>query len=401
MTLIHFEMKIFAVLLIAVPLFLPAQDTSRTFIFGHSLIDHRPPAIATPSNETTVPHWVFLLAQEAGHPYAAGGQYGFLPQHANVPPISQWGYDIVPGVWESDTEPFSEADIDQILITAGNFMQWQAPSLPYPGEPVTLTPIFATLSVVDWVNQQEDSLEIYLYENWPDMAPYLTGGNFPPTASGLNDYYAYTAGDFHDWWITYHDSVLAARPDVKVRMIPVGPIFAQLFQSAPFDQIPATELYEDDAPHGRASLYFVASLTTYMAMFQEKAPATFSVPSIVHPVIQNNYATLVDTIWNALLAFNDLAGDSRVFFSSPSTSVRAAITSTLCEVFPNPTTDMIRIESSSPVEQVNVYNQAGQLVLQRQHVQEVSLQTLPTGSYEIVIQDIIGQTFSHKVIKNE
>lgn len=394
-------MKYFSLLFLIIPCLLSAQDTSKTFIFGHSLIDHRPPAIATPSNETTVPHWIFLLAQEAGYPYAAGGQYGFLPQHANVPPISQWGYDIVPGVWESDTEPFSEADIDQILITAGNFMQWQDPSLPYPGEPVTLTPISATLSVVDWVNQQEDSLQIYIYENWPDMAPYLTGGNFPPTGADLDDYYSYTAGDFHDWWIAYHDSVLAARPDVKVRMIPVGPIFAQLFQSTPYDQIPATELYEDDAPHGRASLYFVASLVTYMAMFQEKAPATFSVPSIVHPVIQNNYTTLVDTIWDALLAFNAPSGESRVFFSSPATSTDPTIADRLCEVFPNPTANIIHIESLSPVRQVSIYNQAGQLVLQRQHVQQVSLKTFPTGSYEIVIEDITGQIFSHKIIKNE
>lgn len=394
-------MKRLSLLFLLIPCLLSAQDTSKTFIFGHSLIDHRPPAIATPSNETTVPHWVFLLAQEAGYPYAAGGQYGFLPQHANVPPISQWGYDIVPGVWESDTEPFSDADIDQILITAGNFMQWQAPSLPYPGEPISVTPISSTQTVIDWVNQQEDSLQIYIYENWPDMAPYLSGGNFPPTATDLSDYYAYTLGDFHDWWITYQDSILATRPDAEVRMIPVGPIFAQLFQATPFDQIPATELYEDDAPHGRASLYFVASLITYMAMFQEEAPSTFVVPSIVHPALQNNYSTLVDSIWNGLLAFNTPSGESRVFFNSPATTIDQRIATKTCEVFPNPTSDRIRITSEFPVDRISVFGQNGQLVLRRNGAHELSLEELPTGNYEVTIYDIQGNSCSHKIIKHE
>ena len=53
----------------------------KSFMFGHSLMDHRPPLVPTPSNETTIAHWIYLLSQEAGNTYAATGQYGFLPQH--------------------------------------------------------------------------------------------------------------------------------------------------------------------------------------------------------------------------------------------------------------------------------------------------------------------------------
>ena len=98
---------------------LAQQDTIRSFIFGHSLLDHRPPAIPTPSDETTVPHWLYLLSKYAGKYYGSSGQYGFLPQHANLPPISQWGYDSVPPVWESDLEPFSAADFTTANGVAG------------------------------------------------------------------------------------------------------------------------------------------------------------------------------------------------------------------------------------------------------------------------------------------
>ena len=291
-----------------------SQTTINQFIFGHSLIDHRPPLIPTPSNETTVPHWIYLLAQEAGNTYTAGGKYGFLPQHATPPYFSQWGYDLVPGVWDSDNEPFSATSINSILITAGNFMQWQGPDQEYPGDP-GITPINATTSVIDWTLGQKDSLRFYIYENWPDMAGYLSNG-FPPTAAELVSYDNYTLGDFHDWWITYHDSVMLARPSQEVKMIPVGPLIAEILQDNAFDTISVTELYEDDAPHGRATIYFLASLITYMAIYETPAPASYTVPNIVHPDIRNSYTGIINTIWTYLQNFNAPNGDSRVFFNS-------------------------------------------------------------------------------------
>ncbi|MEO0731460.1 MAG: hypothetical protein AAFZ52_01395 [Bacteroidota bacterium] len=289
------------------------QQDKRLFIFGHSLIDHRPPAIPTPSDETTVPHWLHLLATEAGHTTAVGGQYGFLPQHANVPPISQWGYDLVPGVWESDTEAFGEADVNTILLTAGNFMQWQGPDQEYPGDP-GITPINATTTVFDWVNQQETGVTYFIYENWPDMAPYLSAG-MPPTAAEFAAYNAYTTGDFHDWWLAYQDSMLLRLPELPPRMIPVGPTLVKLLTDPVLglDDIPLLELYEDDAPHGRPSLYFLAALITYAAVYEEPAPASYAVPAIVHPDIRTAYAAINDTIWAELQAFNDPTGNSRVF----------------------------------------------------------------------------------------
>lgn len=285
----------------------------KSFMFGHSLIDHRPPVIPTPSNETTIPHWIYLLAQEAGHSYQAAGQYGFLPQHANLPPFSQWGYDIVPPAWDSDNEPFSAVGFNNVLITAGNFVQWQPSNEPYPGEGST-SPLSATLDIGDWVNQEAPNATIYIYENWPDMAPYLSNG-FPPTTQEFANYNAYTIGDFHNWWIDYHDFVLAARPNLNVRMIPVGPILEELLTTT-LSQTPITELYEDDAPHGRATIYFLAGLVTYMAIYEEVAPATYNVPNIVHEDVRNNYSSIVNTMWSELQNFNDENGDSRVFTST-------------------------------------------------------------------------------------
>lgn len=357
-------------------------DTMKMFIFGHSLIDHRPPLVPTPSDETTVPHWLYLLADEGNQDYAAGGQYGFLPQHANVPPISQWGYDMVPGVWESDTELFSEADITTIMITAGNFIQWQAPDEDYYTDP-GISPVSATETIVDWVGQQEDSLRIYIYENWPDMAGFLNNG-FPPSQTEFDSYNAETTGAFHDWWISYHDALLLSRPDEKIRMIPVGPIISKLHTDLIPQTIPLDELYEDDAPHGRASTYFLASLITYMAVYEQKAPASYNVPSIVHSVIQNNYSTIVDFIWAELLDFNDSNGESRVFYSDITSFPDLELTAFDLTLFPNPTQGLFQINGTLSEYIIDILDSNG-TVFQSLDVNQISLtidiNDLPAGTY--------------------
>ncbi|MFS4491750.1 hypothetical protein [Maribacter sp. 2308TA10-17] len=291
----------------------PLTTNLRTFIFGHSLIVHDPPLIATPSNETTVPHWMAELSTAAGFDYAISGQYGFLPQHANLPPIAQWGFDRAEGAWDSDVQSFADANFNSILLTAGNFIQYQSASMPYDGDnPNNATPISATLEILDWVEQQEPGTSIYIYENWPDMAGFLNNG-VPASTTEFAAYNDYTLGDFHNWWLNYHDTIRTQRPDLNVKMIPIGPIISKLLTETNLSGIPFSELYEDDAPHGRPTLYFLASLITYMGMYGVETPSDYQVPDTVHVLVQDNYGTIVDSIWDELENFNDVEGNSYVF----------------------------------------------------------------------------------------
>lgn len=283
----------------------PLLSDMRTFIFGHSLIVH-----ATNSDETTVPHWMHQFAKEAGYKYAVDGQYGFLRNHANLPPTPQWGFQQVQGVWDSDQISFAEANFNTILLTAGNFIQYQSASIPYDGDnPNNETPIGATRQIIEWVEKQEPGIRVYIYENWPDMGGFIA--DFPATPTEFKAYNTYTRGGFHQWWIDYHDLVLASHPNVK--MIPVGPILSHLFETTDLKQIPISDLYSDSAPHGKSTLYFLASLITYAAMYGIKPPVTYSVPESVHPLVKANFQTTIDTIWTELNNFKDDSGESRVF----------------------------------------------------------------------------------------
>lgn len=363
------------------------NDTLRTYIFGHSLINHEAQVNPTPSNETSVPHWFHLLAAEAGYGYATSGQYGFLPGHAsNLPPFAQWGFDIVPPAWDSDSEPFSDADFDNIMITPANFIQYQPPGYPYYND--TLSPLDYTSTIFDWTAQQEDSLVFYIYENWPDMAGFL-GNGFPPSANEWSQYNTYLNAGFHDWFLEYHDSLILAHPNSCVRMIPTGPVISKLLAQSPFDQIAIDTLYEDDAPHGRPTIYFLAALVTYMAMYEEPAPMTFQVPSIIDNIIANNYATVVNFIWNELLNFNDSQGDSRVFCATPTVTVDEGELAPEFSVYPNPTDGLFRINGMTEDMKVEVYDLAGQL----QRIKSsggnglLDISTLPKGLYLVRLTD--------------
>lgn len=292
-----------------------SQDDIRMYIFGHSLINHEyevtPPV---PSDETSVPHWVGDMAAFSDHTFAVDGQYGFLPTHLNLPPIAQWGFDLAPGVWDSDNQPFSEADFNTILITPANFVQYLGPDeFPYNDLP-EVSPVDATTSIFDWTLQQESNLKLIIYEHWPDMGTIAP--SWPATQEQFDTYNNQVVGTHHDWFIAYHDLVRANFADGYVSMIPVGPIIAELFINDVIPEMPIGEIYQDNAPHGRATTYFLAGLITYMAIYEEFPSESYVVPEIIHENVRNNISAIKNYTWNYLQNFNDSDGNSRVFASS-------------------------------------------------------------------------------------
>lgn len=373
-----------------------AQKNERTFIFGNSLINHEFQTIPTPSQETSVPYWFQELSETAGYDYAVGGQYGFLPQHANLPPISQWGFDNVAGAWESDYEPFSDANFTSIMITPGNFIQFQSPSENYPYENVS--PLSTILEIFEWCEEQQPGLKFYIYENWPDMAGFL-GNDFPPSTTEWQAYNTYLNGEFHDWFVEYSELVRGSVPDYCVRFIPVGTAISHLLQMSPYNQIPVTELYEDDAPHGRATTYFLAAIVSYMVMYEEKVTISTSqeLDDIIHPIIRNNYSEVVDILWNFLN--NDL---DLVFPSRPGcelmTLSEEVISSHRQSTYPNPIEDVLYIEPDESILYYDIYTTDGRGIIRRIQSRTVNVSQLSSGQYFLIGFDSYGAGVYQEVI---
>ncbi|MEM9452855.1 MAG: T9SS C-terminal target domain-containing protein [Myxococcota bacterium] len=286
----------------------PITEDARNYIFGHSLILHAP--------EANVPRWLHALSQQAGYGYGMSGQYGFADTHAaDLPPDPQWGIEGVTSLWDDDDgQAFEDVDFNVVLFTEANFRQYYPPTEPDPDGILPESSVQSTTTVFDWVEAAEPGVRYVLYENWPDMSAFTSadfGATFP-TEDELSAYYAYTSGEFHQWWLDYHDAMMEVRPGLDVRMIPVGPIVVELLGSILSD-VPPEVLYEDDAPHGRPTLYFLAGLVTYMGMYGVEAPSDFVVPESIDARVAERYGEIVADIWAQLQQFDDGDGRSRVF----------------------------------------------------------------------------------------
>jgi len=286
----------------------PILTDARNYIFGHSLLLH--------SDTANVPRWLDLFADSAGHGYQMAGQYGFMDTHAaNLPPMAQWGVPGVDSLWAEDYgELFGDVDVNVVLLTEANFRQYYPPTETDPDGFLPSSTVDSTVAVVDWVAAEETGVRYLIYENWPDMAGF-TSADFAtsyPTEQELADYHAYTAGDFHQWWLDYHDAMQLARPDETIRLVPVGSVLAHLLTTLLAD-VPVEELYEDDAPHGQPTLYFLAGIVTYTAMYGVAPPADVVIPADVSSVVADRYADIVAEVEAELQGFEDADGNNRTF----------------------------------------------------------------------------------------
>ena len=278
----------------------------KVFIFGNSLIVHE--VTPEPTEEKKVPHWISLIAEESGLNFSVDGRYGFLRDYSDFSELSpQWGFDQASGIWTDESVPFANLDYNRIILTPTNFIQYQGATEPYYDDPNT-SPLSTSLDTIDQINLAHPGVPILIYAGWADMAGF---GSFPDNID-LTEYYSYELGDYTNWFIDYHDRLIRLRPNITIKLIPVGNILAKLFSNQLKD-LELLERYEDDAPHGQGSLYFLASLIAYSALFKQQAPSSYEAPSTVHESIRNQYSEITSFIWSELNSFNHSDGTSRVF----------------------------------------------------------------------------------------
>lgn len=321
------------------------------YTFAHSLIDHRPPLIATPSDETTILHWIYDISQTSGRTFATTGQFGQLTDHVdNLPPNSNLGYDIVPGSWDETQTTFTNSNLNTVLLTVANFIQWDLPTNPDPADPMRRTIVEKTETLFDWANNELPNLRYYIYGNWPEMD---NANAFPPTIptqTEIDEFHNITIGNkgaFNNWWIQYQDAFLASRPALNAKLIPVGKIISQIYTQVIPNQIAFNELYEDSAPHGRANTYFLAGMITYMALYEENIPATYMPSTIINVEIRNNIEAIRNFAWQELNNFNFPNGDSRVFYNAPVLNIEKVELTNSLEIVPNPAGDFFSIKTKT------------------------------------------------------
>jgi hypothetical protein len=271
------------------------RDDLRVFFFGNSLIHH-----LTDNDDTTVPHWLALMARHEGRDLALDGRWGFPRNMADdLPPHPNWSFAEVPTAWNPD-RPFSSAAFDTIVMNPENYIQYDPADRPYPDAgPERATPLGATLTILDWTMQNADAPRFLIYEGWADLHPFTR--NFPPNARQLARYHRHAQRDYAAWYDDYVAKLSAERPDAEIALIPVGRVMSQLLTREPLSAIPPDVLYSDLSPHGTATTYLLAAMITYAALYGSRPPEGFDDFEGIDPAFAAAYETTADAIAAALL----------------------------------------------------------------------------------------------------
>ncbi|MGR3501862.1 calcium-binding protein [Pseudaestuariivita sp.] len=264
------------------------RDRVATYFFGNSLVTH-----ITASDETVVAHWLAQYALQSGKRFAADGQFGFLRDYAReLPPTATWRFGKVRRNWRGGAQSFADADFDSVIITPENFMQRQPPDAPFDGTS-DASPFSTARDVIAWLVEADPDLRIFIYGGWPEMAQSIP--SFPPQFKDMPGYHAEALGRSLAWQMDLTTQLQEALPEANIALIPVGARLSQLLSQAPYNTIPPTELYTDQGPHGTPSIYALAAIVTYAALYGAP-PEIESLPTTVHPLFRDNLPEVIATL---------------------------------------------------------------------------------------------------------
>ncbi|SHH54834.1 calcium-binding protein [Cognatishimia maritima] len=262
-------------------------EATKVYVFGNSLIHHE-----SASEGTSVPHWLGYLSQRQNTPLELDGEWGFLRNFAeDRPPAPNWAFETLSSAWSRQYRTFQDVGYDAVIINPANFIQYQGPDRPYDGEnPDRATPLLAAVKTLSKPGMPQ---RVIVYEGWAEMAPF--GRSFPPKARELRKYHAFNTEDYHDWYVDFADALQAELPDQEIHLLPVARILSRGFLETGLSDIPVEALYSDDAPHGTDTLYFLAAIPVYAALF-DRLPTAADVPEGLHPSVRTHFGDFLDIV---------------------------------------------------------------------------------------------------------
>ncbi|WP_420569056.1 calcium-binding protein [Thalassovita sp.] len=260
------------------------RDSVKVFFFGNSLVEH-----VSDTHETSTMYWLGYITNEARKDFAADGMFGFLREYGRkLPAKAQWSVPGVEPAWRGD---MTRSGYDAVVLTPTNFIQYKPADEQYDWQnPGNISPLDASRQVLDWVRTNSPDSRLFIYEGWADMDGVVR--KFPPSARQLRKYHRFNGDDYHDWYLDYLQMLQAAYPDAPPKLIPVASVLSQVFAMDELEGLKATDLYTDDAPHGTPTMYFLAAMVTYAALYDVAPPAVMVLPASIHPLIRANYGQI-------------------------------------------------------------------------------------------------------------
>lgn len=292
----------------------PANTTASTFyVMGHSLFTYDGGDTAVPTQWTRTGEWLGEFAANESYASIGGGDFGQLSSlntawttRGTAPTAAGYSYPAnTSPFWTSGS--FADQNFTHFYFMASNFEQ--------NSESPTGTYLTEALTMIDRLNAESSTAEMLMYIHWPE--PNLSGTVVDPanlTAGEWTTYNAYTVdqtpGGYLRWHTDWYDAIVAARPAITVRAIPVGPIIADLLENEAYmSTLTYTDMYGDGSPHGSENCYLLSGLISFIAVYGTIPDLTsYTAPvgtSQLHTAITNNLQSIANYVDTRLTYYNN------------------------------------------------------------------------------------------------
>lgn len=158
------------------------------------------------------------------------------------------------------------------------------------------------LQLIDaWeANAPNPNRRYIVHAGWKLLSGYGAQSVAALTAPMISSWIRDSLGPYDAWQNALVTQLRAARPKLDIRMHNVNRALMLTYRDTVVNTLPPTALFEDLAPHGYPTLYFLAAIAEYIKLFNEKPPENFEFNRNwgVNPVVMSNYQKLVDFIWD-------------------------------------------------------------------------------------------------------
>lgn len=279
--------------------------TQHVFFNLNSLKNH---AAGQGNLNTRVGNWVkrmSLVAPNGGNTYTLGARFGFFSQWG-IPPRASAGEEEVSTPYINQ---YAESWVGAQNITVVGFVPDNFNGYLFDPNTPSMDGMSYQTRLLEHIDAWESNApnanrQYVIYAGWNQLNGYGGTNNDPTTVTsqGYANWVSFGLGAYQTWMELLVSRLQTARPGLDIRIQNISKVLLNTYSNTVVGTIPSNLLFEDLAPHGRSTWYFLAGVVEYMCLFNEKPPSNFTFDSAwnVHSSVTSNYQALVDYMWTQL-----------------------------------------------------------------------------------------------------
>lgn len=252
---------------------------------------------------TSTGNWLHRLARQApngGNNITMGSFMGFA-NGWELPPRDA-GQEEIRSPYVRGTSWANANQIEVVGFVPDNFEGPRFAPDKISGLGFAYTPRLLQLIDAWEANAPNANRRYIVHAGWKLLSGYGATSVAALTPPMISNWIKDSLGQYDAWQNLIVAQLRAARPKLDIRIHNVNRALMLTYRDTVVNTLPPSALFEDLAPHGYPTLYFLAAVAEYIELFNEKPPEKFVFNATwgVNPIVMSNYQKVVDFMWDVV-----------------------------------------------------------------------------------------------------